>query len=1277
MTDIDHNARTINDLEHISGKAMWAGTSKKCPKETLISFNVNPVEQKLVPRVLSGCVLIPALMKCYDELIVNAVDHVAACRAFDNKQDQVSKIDIKYDVKTGLFKICNDGHGIDISRYPETDENCPGMYKPYVFFTREKQGSNTFKDEECIKAGTNGYGSKIVLAHSKSMTVSCGTRRQKKTYTHTHSNDPKTGRYKLGSPIVKTNVTTADYTEISFTPIEEGPVAPPVFITKSDIDAWLTRRIVYIVAYLQSLIKTFNLRKVTVTYNGIDMSWITLSDIAKAFAKEDTEIITIKLKPIVEYVNDQFTLYPMDLIFCVKGIDLKESVISNTNGTLVYEGAHLKPLMKQILENISSEVSKQLKNDEIAISNKQIKSSCLILINAILPGLEFGEQSKRTAIIDDAICEQYTLSSANLKSISKLILATIMSKNFKKLKAAMKKKMKASDKFSDACSGAKNRSDFILIICEGDSALDAVRNNISALEYDIDKIGFMTLAGGVPNVRKNCTIIDDPKSPDNGQIIVDTMTMNNIFINTLMKAVGLMIGEYADITKLRYSKIICCVDQDHDGKGKLFGLVMNIIHYFWEELLVDGDFVYRLETPIKRIYNGKKLISEFMYEHAYKNYVVSTNSAGTAKRSHKLNYYKGLGSHTPAEMRSICKNMFSNIRGYKIDTYGTKLMGQYYDDDSSIRKKLLNKPLSFADPIYKKLEGLTIIPIGDFLNTDLFLFAKDDIIRKLPHAIDGLNNSGRKIVNGILTKMKTKEKTKVVELAGSITKSQNYHHGEACLEENIKHKCFITVGGRQLPLLLPSGQFGSRLCGGANASAGRYIYAHHNIDLTSLLYPTADYGLLNFTEDDGKFYEPDYFVPIVPMSILETTFMPAHGWNFKVIARNIFTVIRCVRSMIIDPMYRSMGPIDMALHGFTGKYCVDFRNGDEYTSGTYEILDDEIIISELPYITWINKYSREIKAKILFYELDARLGSPKIEEDNTFTMSIKLGPKFWDKISEKTTETDENVINMTKISKKNTDESLGKEVKGQTDSKKSKKAKKAKKDTKKDKKESTEEVESAVKLNGNAKVRVLVKNEKFSLESFLCLNKSHKSALNMIGTDHSVITFKSYFSILQYWFNVRRDLYVERVARQLVIMELEYELIKDTIVFLNEYDFKRRTVDAIKKIIRSLGLRAFNSTLIGKPGRTATKDLRALCIASDDQADPEINYKYALSLKVSDTSSEKVKKLILKNNQLLLDIELFRSRTMFGHFTGAMIWLDELDALEAVVTKGINSWWIE
>ena len=71
------------------------------------------------------------------------------------------------------------------------------------------------------------------------------------------------------------------------------------------------------------------------------------------------------------------------------------------------------------------------------------------------------------------------------------------------------------------------------------------------------------------------------------------------------------------------------------------------------------------------------------------------------------------------------------------------------------------------------------------------------------------------------------------------------------------------VGSNNLNLLVPNGQFGTRLKGGEDSASERYIFTYLN-PLTRKVFREEDYAVLSYLDDDGQKVEPEYYVPIIP-----------------------------------------------------------------------------------------------------------------------------------------------------------------------------------------------------------------------------------------------------------------------------------------------------------------------------------------------------------------------------------------------------------------------------
>ncbi|VDK52554.1 unnamed protein product [Gongylonema pulchrum] len=84
-----------------------------------------------------------------------------------------------------------------------------------------------------------------------------------------------------------------------------------------------------------------------------------------------------------------------------------------------------------------------------------------------------------------------------------------------------------------------------------------------------------------------------------------------------------------------------------------------------------------------------------------------------------------------------------------------------------------------------------------------------------------------------------------------------YHHGEASLMSTIVNLAQDYVGSNNINLLLPIGQFGTRLQGGKDSASPRYIFTQLN-PVTRALFPSVDENVLRFLYEENQRIEPEW-----------------------------------------------------------------------------------------------------------------------------------------------------------------------------------------------------------------------------------------------------------------------------------------------------------------------------------------------------------------------------------------------------------------------------------
>jgi len=192
----------------------------------------------------------------------------------------------------------------------------------------------------------------------------------------------------------------------------------------------------------------------------------------------------------------------------------------------------------------------------------------------------------------------------------------------------------------------------------------------------------------------------------------------------------------------------------------------------------------------------------------------------------------------------------------------------------------------------------------------------------------------------------------VAQFSGYVSEHAGYHHGEASLNGAIVGMAQTFVGSNNVNLLMPNGQFGTRLQGGKDSASERYIYTELN-PLTRALFPADDDPILNYLQDDGSSIEPDFYIPTLPLILINGGKGIGTGYSTDVPCFHPREVMDCVVDALhgracdkeFVPYYRGFKGTITALGG--GKYA---------TTGVYKVDGLTLDISELPIGTWTDDY---------------------------------------------------------------------------------------------------------------------------------------------------------------------------------------------------------------------------------------------------------------------------------------------------------------------------------
>lgn len=193
-----------------------------------------------------------------------------------------------------------------------------------------------------------------------------------------------------------------------------------------------------------------------------------------------------------------------------------------------------------------------------------------------------------------------------------------------------------------------------------------------------------------------------------------------------------------------------------------------------------------------------------------------------------------------------------------------------------------------------------------------------------------------------------------------VSEKTAYHHGEQSLTMTVVGLAQDFVGSNNINLLSPNGQFGSRMQGGKDAASARYIFTAVP-PITRRIFHAHDDPLLNYLNDDGDSIEPEWYIPVIPMVLVNGSDGIGTGWSSSIPNYNPKDIIENIRRLMRGEQQIPMLPW---FRGFVGK--VEKESEFRYkVSGAIEELDDTTVkITELPIRTWTTPYKEQIETWI-------------------------------------------------------------------------------------------------------------------------------------------------------------------------------------------------------------------------------------------------------------------------------------------------------------------------
>jgi DNA topoisomerase-2 len=870
---------------------------------------LNPHDDKIIEKNVK---YIPGLFKLFDEGIVNCRDHVVRMQqAVQNKTENalpVTYIDISIH-SDGTIVMINDGNGIDVAQHPDNK-----LWIPEMIFGHLRTSTNYDKTEKKIVGGKNGFGFKLVLIWSTHGSI--------ETVDHVrglkYKQEFKDNLDVICPPVI-TKCKLKPYTIITFKPDYKRLGIPGL---SPDTIALLKKRVYDVAAITDKTLK--------VKYNS------ELVPIKNFQQYVDLYIGDKSVSPRVYEENGERWEYVVALT------PLHEfSQISFVNGIYTSKGGkHVEYILNQITRKLIEYIEKKKKTK---VNANNIKEQLILFLRCDIENPAFDSQTKD--YMNTPFAKFGSKCEVSEKFIEKIAKMGVMdaacalndvkeSKAAKKTDGTKSKSIRGIPKLTDAnWAGTDKSKDCMIIFCEGDSAKAGIISGLTSEDRNV--IGVYPMKGKILNVRgENIKKISENKE-----------------ISEIKKILGLETGkEYKTMEhvnkNLRYSRVLFMTDQDLDG-SHIKGLGINLFQSEWPSLYEIPDFIGFMNTPILK---AKKGTQEKMFynEGEYQSWKETNSDNGW-----KIKYYKGLGTSTGKEFREYFEQK---------KMVGFQHTGKESDNsiDMVFNKKRADDRKKWLETVYDRNSYLDTsqksIKYEEFINKEFAHFSKYDCDRSIPNLMDGLKTSLRKILFAAFKKNLTTE-IKVAQFSGYVSEHSCYHHGEASLNQAIKGMAQNFVGSNNINLLIPSGQFGTRLQGGDDSASERYIFTYLN-KITRNIFQVSDDSILKYLNDDGTPVEPIFYAPIIPMILVNGSKGIGTGFSTDIMSYNPLDIIRYLKAKLEDKN------VDITFlpyyEGFQG--TIEQIQEKFLIKGKYEKTGvDKIRVTELPVGYWTENFKEHLE----------------------------------------------------------------------------------------------------------------------------------------------------------------------------------------------------------------------------------------------------------------------------------------------------------------------------
>ncbi|EKD93488.1 MAG: hypothetical protein ACD_28C00141G0005 [uncultured bacterium] len=599
------------------------------------------------PGMYIGTTDVAGLHHLIWEVVDNAIDEAIA--------GHCNNIDVTLHAD-GSASILDDGRGIPVDVHPKTGKSTLETVLT-VLHAGGKFGGGGYK----VSGGLHGVGASVVNALSSKLVAE--VYRDGKRYVQ---------EYQYGAPQYEIKVdgkSTSTGTLIRFWPdkgiFEITEFNPQTILNRLRQQAYLTKGIT--IRFRDERVESPS--RYQFYFEGGIKSYVLHLNKSKEVIGE------------VVYLDKEVPEGMIEIAFQYNQ-SFQECIFTFANTIHTPEGGmHLTGFRSALTRVINAYARKNnlLKEKEDNLMAEDVREGLTVVISVKLPDPQFEGQTKsklgnpeiRTAVetVFGEFLQEYLEENPNhgKEIIAKCSLAARARLAARAARDTVIRKgalegMTLPGKLADCSS--KDPSNSELYIVEGDSAGGSAKQGRNRENQAI-----LPLRGKILNVE---------------HARMDRILGNNE-IKALIIALGVGIGEFFDLGRLRYDRIVIMTDADVDG-AHIRTLLLTLFYRYFKTLIEEGH-LYIAQPPLYKLSQGKRL--EYCYTDEQKEVQMKTFS-DTMKIN--IQRYKGLGEMNPEQLWETTMNP------------ETRMMLRVSIDDAER-----------ADKVFDTLMGSEVLPRKKFI----------------------------------------------------------------------------------------------------------------------------------------------------------------------------------------------------------------------------------------------------------------------------------------------------------------------------------------------------------------------------------------------------------------------------------------------------------------------------------------------------------------------------------------------------------------------------------